>query len=163
MFRNGLRVLTKGKQCKAGWNNFRMSTKDGSQQNKSESEWRAILDPVQFAVLREKATEKPGLGKYNNFFESGIYRCVGCGQPLYKSKAKFQSGCGWPAFYEGIPGAISTHTDKSHGMERTEITCSSCGGHLGHVFKGEGFQTPTDERHCVNSVCLKFTPAEGKE
>ncbi len=163
MFQSGIRAFTRGKQYRKVWNICEMSTKKSPPKDNSESEWRAILDPVQFAVLREKATEKPGSGRYNNFFEDGIYRCVACGQPLYKSKTKFQSGCGWPAFFEGIPGSIDTHTDKSHGMERTEITCSSCGGHLGHVFKGEGFSTPTDERHCVNSVCLKFTPSEGKE
>ncbi|QPG77160.1 Peptide methionine sulfoxide reductase B3 [Brettanomyces nanus] len=125
---------------------------------KSEQEWRAVLNPAQFAVLREKATEKSGSGTYDKFSEKGIYRCAACSQPIYKSTTKFNSGCGWPAFYEAIPGAITSHTDKSYGMERIEISCSSCGGHLGHVFKGEGFSTPTDERHCVNSISLKFEP-----
>lgn len=123
---------------------------------KDESEWRAVLNPAQFAILREKATERPNTGEYNHFTKDGVYECAGCGNPLYKSTTKFNSGCGWPAFYEGIPGAIVTETDNSFGTVRTEIMCAKCGGHLGHVFKGEGFKTPTDERHCVNSISLKF-------
>lgn len=148
LFRGGLSSFRSVKQV------ARMSTNV----KKTESEWRAVLSPVQFAALRQKGTERPGTGKYNHFNAQGVYNCAGCGQPLYKSTTKFDSGCGWPAFFEGIPGAIDTHVDQSHGMERIEITCSSCGGHLGHVFKGEGFPTPTDERHCVNSVCLEFEP-----
>ncbi|XP_058082667.1 peptide methionine sulfoxide reductase B5-like [Magnolia sinica] len=124
---------------------------------KSEEEWHAILSPEQFRILRQKGTEYPGTGEYNKFFGDGIYNCGGCGTPLYKSSTKFDSGCGWPAFYEGLPGAIKRTTDAD-GM-RTEITCAACGGHLGHVFKGEGWPTPTDERHCVNSISIKFTPA----
>ncbi|KAL6209488.1 hypothetical protein ACLB2K_020430 [Fragaria x ananassa] len=124
---------------------------------KSEEEWRAVLSPEQFRILRQKGTEYPGTGVYDKFFEEGVYTCAGCGTPLYKSTTKFNSGCGWPAFYEGLPGAINSVPDRD-GM-RVEITCAACGGHLGHVFKGEGFRTPTDERHCVNSVSLKFTPA----
>lgn len=126
---------------------------------KDESEWRAILTPAQFAVLREKATERPHTGEYNEFDKNGVFNCAGCGQELYRSTTKFNAGCGWPAFYEGLPGAIKTETDTSFGISRTEIMCSSCGGHLGHVFKGEGFKTPTDERHCVNSISLKFKEA----
>ncbi|KAG8368561.1 hypothetical protein BUALT_Bualt15G0058300 [Buddleja alternifolia] len=124
---------------------------------KSEEEWRAVLSPEQFRILRQKGTEYPGTGEYDKFYEEGIYQCAGCGTPLYKSTTKFNSGCGWPAFYEGLPGAINQTADPD-GM-RIEITCAACGGHLGHVFKGEGFPTPTDERHCVNSISLKFTPA----
>ncbi|KAI3752953.1 hypothetical protein L2E82_24996 [Cichorium intybus] len=123
---------------------------------KSEEEWRAVLSPEQFRILRQKGTEYPGTGQYDKFYEEGVYTCAGCNTPLYKSTTKFNSGCGWPAFYEGIPGAINRHPDPD-GM-RVEITCAACGGHLGHVFKGEGFRTPTDERHCVNSISLKFTP-----
>ncbi|XP_008775714.2 peptide methionine sulfoxide reductase B5-like isoform X2 [Phoenix dactylifera] len=124
---------------------------------KSEEEWRAILAPEQFRILRMKGTEYRGTGQYDKFFGEGIYECAGCGTPLYKSTTKFNSGCGWPAFYEGLPGAINCSPDPDG--RRTEITCAACGGHLGHVFKGEGFNTPTDERHCVNSISLKFAPA----
>ncbi|KAM2731711.1 hypothetical protein EV2_035346 [Malus domestica] len=123
---------------------------------KSEEEWRTVLSPEQFRILRLKGTEYPGTGEYDKFFEEGIYTCAGCGTPLYRSTTKFNSGCGWPAFYEGLPGAINFNPDPD-GM-RTEITCAACGGHLGHVFKGEGFRTPTNERHCVNSISLKFVP-----
>ncbi|KAM0947736.1 putative peptide-methionine (R)-S-oxide reductase [Dioscorea sansibarensis] len=124
---------------------------------KSEEEWRAILSPEQFRILRQKGTEYPGTGEYDKFFGEGIYECAGCGTPLYRSTTKFNSGCGWPAFFEGVPGAI-TRTPDPDGR-RTEITCTACGGHLGHVFKGEGFNTPTDERHCVNSISIKFKAA----
>ena len=134
------------------------SMSDGPKQ-KSESEWRAILSPEQFRVLRQKGTERPGTGEYENHKDEGVYSCVGCGTPLYKSDTKFSSGCGWPAFFDGnrtscrrercaylapaIPGAVSRHEDTSLGMTRIEITCTACGGHLGHVFKGEGFSTPS--------------------
>ncbi|KAI0704336.1 peptide methionine sulfoxide reductase msrB [Cytidiella melzeri] len=127
-----------------------------SSKTRSESEWRAVLNKEQFRILREKGTEPAGSGKYDKFAKDGVYSCAGCGTPLYKSTTKFNSGCGWPAFFDAIPGAVSRHTDSSWGMSRTEITCTACGGHLGHVFKGEGFGTPTDERHCVNSVSLSF-------
>ncbi|KAJ4772689.1 Peptide methionine sulfoxide reductase [Rhynchospora pubera] len=121
---------------------------------KSEEEWRAVLSPEQFRILRLKGTEYPGTGKYDKFFEKGVYECVGCGTPLYESTTKFNSGCGWPAFFKGLPGAIRRTPDPDG--RRTEITCAACGGHLGHVFKGEGFPVPTNERHCVNSISLKF-------
>lgn len=124
---------------------------------KSEEEWRAILSPEQFRILREKGTELKGTGHYDKFFDDGIYNCAGCKTPLYKSTTKFNSGCGWPAFYEGFPGAIVRSPDPDG--RRTEITCAACGGHLGHVFKGEGFPVPTDERHCVNSVSVTFVDA----
>jgi len=123
---------------------------------KTENEWRSILNPEQFRVLRQRQTEKPFTGKYTNCKERGIYKCAGCGSPLFSSEAKFDSGCGWPAFYEALPGAVKTSSDTSMGMKRVEISCNNCEGHLGHVFKGEGFPTPTDERHCVNSVSLKL-------
>ncbi|KAH9924716.1 Mss4-like protein [Fomitopsis serialis] len=128
----------------------------------SDSEWRAILSPEQFRVLRQKGTERPGTGKYEDFKGEGIYACAGCGTPLYKSTTKFNSGCGWPAFFDAIPGAVKRHDDRSAGMTRTEITCASCGGHLGHVFRGEGFNVPTDERHCVNSISLNFVDDKDK-
>ncbi|QNP97438.1 Peptide methionine sulfoxide reductase B5 [Yarrowia lipolytica] len=126
--------------------------------NKTDSEWRAVLSPEQFRVLREKGTERPHTGKYNSTFDNGTYNCAGCDAPLYTSKAKFRSSCGWPAFYEAIPGALKLNVDKTLGMTRTEMVCANCDGHLGHIFKGEGYDTPTDERHCVNSVSLNFKP-----
>jgi peptide-methionine (R)-S-oxide reductase len=92
--------------------------------------------------------------------DTGVYTCAACEAPLYKANQKFKSGCGWPAYFDNIPGAVTRHTDRTFGMERTEIVCSNCGGHLGHVFKGEGYPTPTDERHCVNSVSMKFSPED---
>ncbi|MCJ1406298.1 Peptide methionine sulfoxide reductase B2, chloroplastic [Ptychographa xylographoides] len=127
---------------------------------KNDDEWQAVLNKEQFRVLREKGTEAPYTGKYDKHMPTaGVYTCAGCDAPLYKATHKFKSGCGWPAYFDSIPGAVTMHTDSTFGMARTEIVCSKCGGHLGHVFKGEGYPTPTDERHCVNSVSLKF--AEG--
>lgn len=123
---------------------------------KSTAEWKAILSPAQFAVLREKSTERPFTGAYDKFNQPGIYNCAGCGNPLYTSNSKFESGCGWPAFYQAIPGSINLHKDSTMGMARTEMTCARCDGHLGHVFYDEGFSNPTNERHCVNSISLKF-------
>ncbi|KAK3316186.1 Mss4-like protein [Apodospora peruviana] len=126
---------------------------------KSPDEWRAVLNKEQFRILREKGTEPPGSGKFDKHYPSeGVYTCAGCSAPLYKATHKFKSGCGWPAYFDSIPGAVTRHEDRAFGMTRTEIVCSNCGGHLGHVFKGEGFPTPTDERHCVNSVSLNFSP-----
>ncbi|KAI9787440.1 MAG: hypothetical protein M1816_007488 [Peltula sp. TS41687] len=125
---------------------------------KSEDGWRAVLNKEQFKILREKGTEPMYTGQYDKHMpEVGVYHCAGCDAPLYKAKHKFSSGCGWPAFFDALPGAVTRHTDRSYGMERTEIVCSNCGGHLGHVFKGEGYATPTDERHCVNSISLNFS------
>jgi len=130
---------------------------------KSDSEWRAVLSPQQFRVLREKGTESPGTGKFDKLYEEGVYTCGACDAPLYKSTTKFKSGCGWPAFFDAIPGAVTRTDDVSLGMTRTEITCTKCGGHLGHIFKGEGFPTPTDERHCVNSISLNFQSEDGNK
>ncbi|CAK4073096.1 unnamed protein product [Aphanomyces euteiches] len=124
--------------------------------NLSEGEWRAKLSPEQFRVLREKGTEHAGTGEYNKHYKEGVYTCAGCDAPLYKSDTKFDSGCGWPAFFDAIPGAIRSVPDEDG--YRIEIVCANCSGHMGHVFKGEGFKTPTDERHCVNSISLNFTP-----
>ncbi|SPJ77182.1 related to M.capricolum transcription repressor [Fusarium torulosum] len=129
--------------------------------NRSNDEWRAVLNKEQFRILREKGTEPPGSGKFDKHQpDHGVYTCAGCDAPLYKASHKFSSGCGWPAYFDSIPGAVVRHEDRAFGMARTEIVCSNCGGHLGHVFKGEGYDTPTDERHCVNSVSLSFSPDE---
>lgn len=127
---------------------------------RTPQEWRAVLSPEQFRILREKGTEAPGSGKFDKHQPSaGVYTCAGCAAPLYEASHKFSSGCGWPAYFDSIPGAVTRREDRAFGMARTEIVCTKCGGHLGHVFKGEGYATPTDERHCVNSISLNF--AEG--
>lgn len=125
---------------------------------KTKGEWQAVLSKEQFHILREKGTEMSGTGKYDKHYpSSGVYSCVGCDAPLYRASHKFNSGCGWPAFFDAIPGAIREEPEL---MGRTEIMCANCGGHLGHIFKGEKFDTPTDARHCVNSVSINFSPDE---
>eukprot|EP00919_Chromeraceae_sp_WS-2016_P056876 GHVR01134939.1.p1 GENE.GHVR01134939.1~~GHVR01134939.1.p1 ORF type:complete len:134 (+),score=23.38 GHVR01134939.1:181-582(+) len=124
--------------------------------NKSPSEWKALLSDEEYRVLIGRGTERPGTGKLNKFYPTeGHFQCVGCGNPLYSAKAKFDSGCGWPAFDSCFDDSIVVVEDKSGGMVRKEIICKNCGGHLGHVFSGEKM-TPTNERHCANSVCLKY-------
>ncbi|KAJ5089897.1 hypothetical protein N7532_008581 [Penicillium argentinense] len=131
---------------------------------RSEDQWRAVLNPEQFRILREKGTERAGTGEYDSHYPSqGVYNCAGCDAPLYKADHKFKSGCGWPAYFDSIPGAVKRHVDNTFGMKRTEIVCSNCGGHLGHVFEGEGYPTPTDERHCVNSISLRFSEDAGAD
>jgi peptide-methionine (R)-S-oxide reductase len=126
---------------------------------KSDAAWKEELSPERYYVLREKGTERPGTGEYNKFYpKEGHFVCGGCGQPLYSAQAKFDSGCGWPAFDRIVDGAVVTQTDTSLGMRRVEIMCGGCGGHLGHVFEGEGF-TETMERHCVNSLSVKYVDA----
>ena len=152
---------------------------------KKDDEWREELSSGAFQILRNKGTERPGTGEYDKFCEraspakppmctltrgqplahdvcagpaDGHFVCGGCGQPLYSAAAKFDSGCGWPAFDKIVEGAVVTQTDSSFGMKRVEIMCGSCGGHLGHVFEGERL-TPTNERHCVNSLSIKYESA----
>jgi peptide-methionine (R)-S-oxide reductase len=127
---------------------------------KSDEEWRKLLSPVQFNILREKGTERPFTGEYDDLFEEGTYSCAACGTELFKSKSKYNSGCGWPAFYEPSTNKnIIEKRDYTHGMVRTEVMCAKCGGHLGHVFN-DGPQ-PTGLRYCINSGALKFE--EGKK
>ena len=122
---------------------------------KSETEWKALLSPAQFYVLREKGTESPGTGTYNLHFKKGTYSCAGCGTQLFESNHKYESHCGWPSFDDAIPGTINQIKDTSLGMIRTEIVCANCGGHLGHIFD-DGPQQTTGKRYCVNSLSLDF-------
>jgi peptide-methionine (R)-S-oxide reductase len=122
--------------------------------NKTEDEWRKELSEEQFRVLRQKGTERPHTGVYNLHFEKGTYVCAGCHQKLFESDSKFDAHCGWPSFDKSIKGTVDYVLDKSHGMIRTEIVCSNCGGHLGHVFNDGPTETGT--RYCVNSVSINF-------
>jgi peptide-methionine (R)-S-oxide reductase len=123
---------------------------------KTDEEWKKTLTPEQFHVLREHGTERAGTSPLNVEKREGIFRCGGCGQPLFTSDTKYESGSGWPSFYRPIEGAIETTTDRSYGMTRVEAHCAQCGGHLGHVFP-DG-PKPTGERYCMNGVALKFEP-----
>ncbi len=125
--------------------------------NKTEEEWRSILTPEQFKILRKHGTERAGTSPLDKNYEDGTYLCTGCNQPLFTSETKFNSGTGWPSFFQPIDGAIETSVDKSLFMTRVEVHCSRCGGHLGHVF-GDG-PAPTGQRYCINGVSLQFVPA----
>ena len=126
---------------------------------KSEAEWRRELTPMQYAVLREKATERPFTGEYEHDHTPGTFVCAGCGQELFESDAKFDSGCGWPSFTQpSVDGHVDEERDTTHGMVRTEVLCATCEAHLGHVFP-DG-PPPTGLRYCMNSLSMKFIPAE---
>ena len=120
----------------------------------TEEEWKKKLTPEEFHILRDKGTERPFTGEYDKFYKDGTYKCAGCGTELFTSSSKYDSGCGWPAFYEAMPEKIQESADNSFGMTRVEITCENCGGHLGHVFN-DGPQ-PSGLRYCVNSISLDF-------
>jgi peptide-methionine (R)-S-oxide reductase len=123
---------------------------------KTEDEWRATLTPEQFQGLRKHGTERAGTSPLNKEYRAGTFACAGCGRPLFESDTKFDSGTGWPSFYQPIDGAIETTADRTYGMTRTEVHCATCRGHLGHVF--EDGPPPTGLRYCMNGISLKFEP-----
>jgi peptide-methionine (R)-S-oxide reductase len=134
-----------------------MSTDAAPQVNLSDAEWRERLTPEQYETLRQQGTEPAFTGRYWNVKDDGVYRCAGCGAELFDSNTKFDSGTGWPSFYEpSVAEHVATHTDNSHGMARTEVVCKQCGGHLGHVF--DDGPNPTGLRYCINSTALKLDP-----
>jgi peptide-methionine (R)-S-oxide reductase len=126
---------------------------------KPEQEWREQLGPEEYAVLREAATERPFTGEYNETETTGVYECRACGAELFRSDTKFASHCGWPSFFDPADSdAVLLRDDRAMGMKRVEVLCATCHSHLGHVFEGEGYDTPTDQRYCINSIALKLVP-----
>lgn len=126
---------------------------------KDEQHWRDQLTPAEFDVLRAGGTERPFVGEYTDTTTEGVYTCRACGSELFRSDAKFESHCGWPSFYSPLAqDRVEYLTDTSMGSTRVEVRCGSCGSHLGHVFDGEGYSTPTDQRYCINSIALTLRP-----
>jgi peptide-methionine (R)-S-oxide reductase len=127
---------------------------------RSDDEWRAELTPAEYRVLRQGGTERPGTGEYEHTKTEGVYRCRACGAELFRSDTKFDSHCGWPSFYAPADAEnVVLLEDRSLGTTRTEVRCARCDSHLGHVFSGEGYGTPTDDRYCINSISLTLEPA----
>jgi len=128
---------------------------------KSDAEWRAELTPAEYQVLRQAGTEPAFVGEYTDTKTVGVYACRACGAELFRSEAKFESHCGWPSFFTPLAGdRIIERSDNSLFMRRVEVLCANCHSHLGHVFSGEGYDTPTDLRYCINSISMKLVPAE---
>jgi peptide-methionine (R)-S-oxide reductase len=133
----------------------------GYQVSKSDAEWREQLSPEEFRVLREAGTEAPFKGEYTDTTTVGVYACRACGAELFRSGQKFESHCGWPSFFEPLAeDRVEYIEDRSFGSVRTEVRCANCGSHLGHVFKGEGYDTPTDLRYCINSISMTMQPQQ---
>lgn len=125
------------------------------------SDWKSRLTPEEYAVLREAGTEAPFKGEYTDTETAGVYRCKACHSVLFRSTEKFHSHCGWPSFFDPADAdTVITRTDASLGMIRTEVLCATCESHLGHVFEGEGYNTPTDQRYCINSIALTLEPTD---
>jgi peptide-methionine (R)-S-oxide reductase len=128
---------------------------------RSDAEWRERLTPDEYHVLREAGTEKPWTGEYVDAKTEGVYRCRACDAELFRSETKFESHCGWPSFYTPLAeDRVEYIEDTSLGMRRVEVRCANCGSHLGHVFEGEGYDVPTDQRYCINSISVRLEPAE---
>ncbi len=128
---------------------------------KSDEEWKAQLTPQEYAVLRGAGTERAHTGEYVDTRTEGVYRCRACGNELFRSDTKFESHCGWPSFYDPADSdAVELIEDRTLGMKRVEVRCARCGSHLGHVFEGEGYPTPTDQRYCINSISVKLEPVD---
>lgn len=129
--------------------------------DKTSAQWREQLTAQEYAVLREAGTERPFTGEYTDTTAPGVYRCRACAFELFRSQEKFESHCGWPSFFAPMAeGRVEYLEDTSLGRTRTEVRCANCGSHLGHVFAGEGYPTPTDQRYCINSICLTLEPTE---
>jgi peptide-methionine (R)-S-oxide reductase len=138
-----------------------METEQSPHVVKSEQEWREQLTPEEYAVLREAGTERPWVGEYTDTKTQGVYECRACGTELFRSDTKFDSHCGWPSFWSPLAGeAVILREDRSLGMARVEVLCANCHSHLGHVFEGEGYGNPTDQRYCINSISLRLVPKE---
>ncbi len=129
---------------------------------RSDDDWRATLTPGEYHVLREAGTEPPFVGEYTDTKTEGVYSCRACGAELFRSDTKFDSHCGWPSFWSPLAGgAVVEIEDRSMGVRRVEVRCATCGSHLGHVFEGEGYGTPTDQRYCINSISVSLAPTDG--
>jgi peptide-methionine (R)-S-oxide reductase len=133
----------------------------GYQVEKTDQQWRAELTPEEYDVLRRAGTERPFVGEYTDTKTAGVYSCRACGAELFRSDTKFDSHCGWPSFWSPLAGeAVELIEDRSMFMKRVEVRCARCGSHLGHVFEGEGYGTPTDQRYCINSISVRLEPSE---